>query len=541
MKAIPIISLLSFICCFQLARCWVAPNTLLSANAAQGRSAGFGSRIYAKTPNPTYTVTSTEELDAYWEDRERRFRDNKGNINYDLLINSVKVIGDTQIIGSKNHPERLHPVIKLLHERRRNNSTCTEGPRSDGCKVALAIEGGGMRGCLSAGMVAAIYYLGLEETVDVVYGSSAGTVIGSYFITRQLQWFGHEIYYDALTTAGKGFIDSSRLLRTLGLGLVDPRLLKDVITRPKFGKPILNLDFLLKNTVQEKKPLNWTRFEEMQLKQPMNVVVSSLQKGQTVALNMKNGDFESLADLANCMHASCLLPGIAGPVMNRNKHFGKNGDEKKMVLGNKLDPDQYEAMADALLYQPMPYHSATENGATHVVVLRTRPDGTDVTGKSSFFERLIFRRFFLRKNNLDNIFRHTRQHLHKKKYAESVLELNHEAWNERDYMDTSQPHLLTIAVPPGSPEVPRLETGREAIFEGVRRGFARAYDALVEDPNERGRGVIVATQYFPDEILKYDPLSIDSRDESAFEVYLKRIGENPDSWKVSGVKRSGPP
>ena len=541
MKALSIILSLFLSCFFQLASCWVTPNALRSGNVAQGRSAGLGTRIFVKTSNPIYTVTSTEELEAYWEDRERRFRDSKGNINYDLMINSVNVIGDTQIIGSKDHPERLHPVIKLMHERRRNNSTCTEGPRSDGCKVALAIEGGGMRGCLSAGMVAAIYYLGLEETVDVVYGSSAGTVIGSYFITRQLQWFGHEIYYDALTTAGKGFIDSNRLLRTLGLGLVDPRLLKDVITRPKFGKPILNLDFLLKHTVQEKKPLDWKRFEEMQSKQPMNVVVSSLQQGRTLALNMENGDFESLEDLANCMHASCLLPGIAGPVMNRNKYVGKGGHGKKMVLGNKLDSDQYEAMADALLYQPMPYHSAIENGATHVVVLRTRPDGTDVTGKSSFFERLIFRRFFLRKNNLVNIFRHTRQYLHKKVYAHSVLELNHEAWNERDYMDTSKPHLLTIAVPPGSPEVPRLETGREAIFEGVRRGFARAYDALVEDPTERGRGVIVAKQYFPDEILEYDPLSIDSREESAFEVHLKRVGENPDSWRVSGVNRSGTP
>ena len=521
---------------FQLAHCFVVP---VPRNLFQSNRALKSTQIYSKKTIPTYSVTTREELDAYWEDREGRFRDAKGNINYDLLINSVNVIGDTQIIGSKDHPERIHPVLKLMHERRRNNSLCTEGPRPDGFKIALAVEGGGMRGCLSAGMVAAIYYLGLEETVDVVYGSSAGTVIGSYFITRQLQWFGHEIYYDALTTAGKQFIDGGRLLRTLGLGLLNPRLFRDVITRPRFGKPVLNLDFLLKTTVQENKPLEWERFVKMQKKQPMNVVVSSLQEGKTVALNLENGDFESLEDLANCMHASCLLPGIAGPVMNRNKSPGMSGDFRKMMLGNNLDPERYEPMADALLYQPIPYHSAIENGATHVVVLRTRPDGADVTGKSSIFERLIFRRFFVRKNNLDNIFRHVRKHLHKKKYAESVLELNHGAWDERDYTDTSKPHLLTIAVPPGSPEVPRLETGREAIFEGVRRGFARAYDALVEDPTKRGRGSIVAKQYFPDEILDYDPLTIKSTKESAFEIHLKQIGEDPESWKVSGVQRSG--
>ena len=85
-----------------------------------------------------------------------------------------------------------------------------------------------MRGCLTAGMVTAIHHLGLEDTVDVVYGSSAGTVIGAYFITRQLPWFGPEVYYDALTTAGDRFINTKRFLRALGLGLVDPRLIKDV-------------------------------------------------------------------------------------------------------------------------------------------------------------------------------------------------------------------------------------------------------------------------------------------------------------------------
>ena len=44
--------------------------------------------------------------------------------------------------------------------------------------------------------------------------------------------------------------------------------------------------------------------------------------------------------------------------------------------------------------------------------------------------------------------------------------------------------IMAMAAPPDSPEVTRLETDRTAIFEGLRRGFARAYDCLVEDPNE---------------------------------------------------------
>jgi hypothetical protein len=47
---------------------------------------------------------------------------------------------------------------------------------------------------------------------------------------------------------------------------------------------------------------------------------------------------------------------------------------------------------------------------------------------------------------------------------------------------------MTIALDPGSDEVSHLEATWEAIFEGVRQGFARAYDALVEDPELRGQG-----------------------------------------------------
>jgi hypothetical protein len=47
---------------------------------------------------------------------------------------------------------------------------------------------------------------------------------------------------------------------------------------------------------------------------------------------------------------------------------------------------------------------------------------------------------------------------------------------------------------PCSPEVTRLETGREAIFEGFRLLLDR--DRLVEDPAERGRGHIVPRSTF---------------------------------------------
>jgi len=95
----------------------------------------------------------------------------------------------------------------------------------------------------------------------------------------------------------------------------------------------------------------------------------------------------------------------------------------------------------------------------------------------------------------------------------------------------SRPHLLAVAAPPGSPEVGRLEVGREVIFSGFRRGFARCYDCLVPDPSERGRGMEVALEYFPDEILDYDPLNYDSSHESAFVRYMRENNVTPRAWE----------
>ena len=475
-------------------------------------------------------VTTLEELDSYFSDEEFRFRDEKGNINYDALLNSLSVKGDTQIIGSPNHPNFTHPVAKLLHERKANNSKCTDGPRPDGARVALAVEGGGMRGCVSAGMVCALEYLGLRDTVDVVYGSSAGAIVGAYFITGQVPWFGPEIYYDKLTSAGRKFIDTRRLLRALGFGLLDPRLFKDVLTRPNSGKPVLNLSYLLKLCLQETKPLDWKKFSDRQSVQPLKVVASGLKSERAYVFDMESGAFESINELSDCMHASCLLPGIAGPLMNLNTKTWKKNDKPKFVVHNNLEDEDYEPLADALLFEPLPYRVAQKEGATHVVVFRTRPDGTDVTGTASVFERLILRRFFKRKNKLPNMYKYMKMHMHKKLYAQNVIELNDAAKSDRDHRDISKPHLMTIALEPGSEEVTRLETGREAIFEGVRRGFARGYDAFVEDPSERGRGAIVARECFPDEILDYDPEDFLQTVGSSFKSYLEKSGATPATW-----------
>ena len=102
-------------------------------------------------------------------------------------LKSVRIIGNTSMIPVD------HPVISAVIERWATGSKPGNRLEGDYRKIALSIEGGGMRGCVSAGASAAINFLGLNDAVDVVYGSSAGSMIGAFFVSRQLS--GVRVYH----------------------------------------------------------------------------------------------------------------------------------------------------------------------------------------------------------------------------------------------------------------------------------------------------------------------------------------------------------
>src|SRR6059036_911679 len=78
---------------------------------------------------------------------------------------------------------RGHPVVEIIRRRRAEGSR--PGERQDGRRVALAIEGGGMRGVVSAGMTAAIEQLGLRDAFDEVHGASAGAFNAAFLLAGQ--------------------------------------------------------------------------------------------------------------------------------------------------------------------------------------------------------------------------------------------------------------------------------------------------------------------------------------------------------------------
>lgn len=90
-----------------------------------------------------------------------------------------------------------HPALQLLRQRALSGSR--PGQRRDPFKLGLVVEGGGMRGCVSGGALQALTDLGLRDTFDAVYGSSAGAINSTYFLSGA-----HAGWLDAWWGMGSG-------------------------------------------------------------------------------------------------------------------------------------------------------------------------------------------------------------------------------------------------------------------------------------------------------------------------------------------------
>jgi predicted patatin/cPLA2 family phospholipase len=208
-------------------------------------------------------------------------------------------------------------VIDLLRARRARGS---RAPHRDGASIALAVEGGAMRGVISAGMVWALEDLGLVDAFDAVYGSSAGAINAAYFLGGRAG-LGTTIYYEDINSAK--FIDLARPLR---------------------GRPIVDLGFLLDEVAVRRKHLPLDRV--LASSSPLTVVATDVEAGEARALR----SFGSATDLVAALRASATMPVVAG---------GPRAYGGRRYL-------------DASISEPIPVPTAERDGHTHVLALLTR-------------------------------------------------------------------------------------------------------------------------------------------------------------------------
>ena len=308
----------------------------------------------------------------------------------------------------------VHPVLSLLLARAAEGSR--PDSRKDPHRLGLVIEGGGMRGVVSAGMTAALEGLGLLPCFDVVYGASAGAMNGAYFVAGQAA-YGMSIYYEDLND--RRFMNLARYF-----------------TR----RPMLSLDYLLEEIVKREKLLDWERILRSEV--PLKVVAFSLTGLRTVVL----GPYRDRAHLFQSLRASATVPLVAGPPVS-------------------LDGD---LLVDALLSEPVPFKSALSEGCTHVLCLLTRPRG-DRPDRSTLYDRWV------QGPRLRRRYPHLAD-LYLQRPAEYAAEIE-AVWRGTDH-PAGAPLMCAVAPAPAPTTLDRLENRRDRLFVAANGGF-RAMTAAV--------------------------------------------------------------
>jgi len=235
----------------------------------------------------------------------------------------------------------MMPVAALLRSRAENPTPRTE--RKDPFHLALVIEGGGMRGVVTGGMVTAIEQLGLLHCFDTIHGSSAGACAGVYLTAGQAA-VGTSIYFEDINNAK--FISLYRGLR---------------------GGATMSADFLIDRVMHVEKPLNYQAvLSELGF---LHIVTTSVRTAATRVFS----SWSTASALFTALKASILIPVIAGGSI-------------------AIDG---EALVDGGVVQPLAVDSAVAAGATHILALLSRRQG-ELERKSSpivhFLERAMLRR-----------------------------------------------------------------------------------------------------------------------------------------------------
>lgn len=207
---------------------------------------------------------------------------------------------------------RADKVLALLRDR----ATSIRNP--PGRRLGLVVEGGGMRGVISAGVLVALESLKLNNAFDAVYGTSAGALNSAYFLARQAA-FGCSIYYRQAATSR--FINPLRLWK------------------------MVDIDYLFDEVIGKERPLDTQAV--LRSRSKFVVAATDGKTGAIVVWDTRKVD----APLLTQLKASSALP----------------------VFYNKQITVAGRELVDGGLSSPFPVVEAIDDGCTDLLVVMTRP------------------------------------------------------------------------------------------------------------------------------------------------------------------------
>jgi predicted patatin/cPLA2 family phospholipase len=298
-----------------------------------------------------------------------------------------------------------HPVLAALRER------------PERARIALVVEGGGMRGAVSGGMALGLDELGLSQAFDAAYGSSAGTLNAMWLVSGRVR--------DGIPT------------------WTDPRLVGELISRRRvlLRRPVVDVRRLVEERYEQLSP---GLFEAVLASATeLHPLATEVETGAAVDLHREITDTRTLR-LA--LRGSAALPLLAGPPIE---------------LGGRR-------LIDAGLSAAIPFRAALADGATHVLVLRSRRADEVATAPGRLSEALTGRALRRVAPALERGFRTRAQ----REGEDEALLARHDA------DPALAPAILSIRPAPGSPVPSRLEHDIDVIRGGLEAGRVAVLRAL---------------------------------------------------------------
>ncbi|TYB55413.1 patatin family protein [Nonomuraea sp. PA05] len=286
-----------------------------------------------------------------------------------------------------------------------------------------------MRGTVSAGMALAIQQLGLLPLFDAVYGASAGAISGAWL----------------LSTRPEG-------LR----GWTDPVFARALIRRGNVlrARPVVDVRGLIETVYVREFPLDFASVLAAPIE--FHPLATDVLTGESVDLHAALTDERALR-LA--LRASAALPLLAGP---------------PVAIGDRL-------LYDAGVAESIPFRQALRDGATHVLVLRSRRsiDRAAVRTSPSLGARLL---------TGVGLRRHTPALRTAFLSRDARLAADDRLLAEHDLDGPSLsggPAVLSIRPPDASPAISRLESDAALLHTAFEVGHAAAAAVLKNVPARR--------------------------------------------------------
>lgn len=202
-------------------------------------------------------------------------------------------------------------------------------------KTALIVEGGGMRGVLSAGSLLAIDLMGYGNAFDEVYASSAGAVNVAYILSKQGE-LGIRIYFEDICNSR--FINPLRLHK------------------------IVDVDYVYDQVITHVKPLDIEAVRNARTN--FFVTLTHAESGRPVFKSVKDPSIP----LIQLLKASSALP----------------------ILYNKVVKIGGVSYFDGGLAKTVPILNAIENGCKNILVLLTNPVEYESKQPNPFLAALFY-------------------------------------------------------------------------------------------------------------------------------------------------------